>query len=625
MKESFELSNYQKEIIKYVREQKGNLLVDAKAGAGKTSTLLLIADEINKQNKKCLFLAFNKHIADEISKKINNPNNCMAKTIHSLGLSFIRSYLYRKHQTNYELVINTDKLREIVKDQYNKLCFDMIQKHYEQELPQEDLKKLHSDLISDLVLLCNFSRFYNINYKTPNSLKHLIFRFCWNLGDYMFDIPNYQQVVINSLDYTKYLFENPSFDENGTPIYQIDYVDMIYFPVYYDMYVPFGVKPYLDYILCDECQDVSILQQKFLQKLNTNNNRFIFVGDQKQAIYGFAGADTNSINNLKKNFVLKELPLNICYRCPENVIKITKSIVPEIEWNPLREDKGIVELIDYKDLKDKLQDGDVIIGRKNRDLLKIYRNFTLKQHRKIKFRNTELVNSLVNEIEVVIKEYIRLYNKCLNIDKEVNDYLDKYKQDNKSYTEDELDKEKEYIIKQAITNNMNLQKPISRSKFNIDYLGLCMTEYKEQGAYKYEPENKQTEYYEVIESFIDDYKQTTASILVSDFIKYIKSFLTKGLNDNVPIISSIHTMKGGEADNIFIYDYPKFPYTFGKQGEDEKQQEVNLQYVALTRAKKNLYLIKVESNNEDDDLLNHNCEVDIKDLLDDSKVKKMNK
>ena len=50
-------------------------------------------------------------------------------------------------------------------------------------------------------------------------------------------------------------------------------------------------------------------------------------------------------------------------------------------------------------------------------------------------------------------------------------------------------------------------------------------------------------------------------------------------------------MKGGEADNIFIYDYPRFPYKYNNMSEDDQQQEVNLQYVALTRAKKKLYLV----------------------------------
>ena len=67
-------------------------------------------------------------------------------------------------------------------------------------------------------------------------------------------------------------------------------------------------------------------------------------------IYGFAGADTKSIKNLKKNFDLTELPLNICYRCPKNVIKLAQDIVPSIDWNHKREDDGIVEFIDDSNL-----------------------------------------------------------------------------------------------------------------------------------------------------------------------------------------------------------------------------------------------------------------------------------
>ena len=57
MNTNFKLSEYQQNIINYVQTSNGNLLVDAKAGSGKTSTLLLISDLITKQNKKCLFLA----------------------------------------------------------------------------------------------------------------------------------------------------------------------------------------------------------------------------------------------------------------------------------------------------------------------------------------------------------------------------------------------------------------------------------------------------------------------------------------------------------------------------------------------------------------------------------------
>ena len=40
-------------------------------------------------------------------------------------------------------------------------------------------------------------------------------------------------------------------------------------------------------ILVHNCQDLSMLQQLFVRKLNTGFNRFIFVGDRNQSIYRF--------------------------------------------------------------------------------------------------------------------------------------------------------------------------------------------------------------------------------------------------------------------------------------------------------------------------------------------------
>ncbi len=95
----------------------------------------------------------------------------------------------------------------------------------------------------------------------------------------------------------------------------------------------------------------------------------------KNKLYiGFAGSDTKSIQNLKTNFDLIELPLNICYRCPENIIRVTKPIVPDIEWNPDREDKGIVEFVSNL-YEVNLQPNDMIIGRRNADLVTVYKKF----------------------------------------------------------------------------------------------------------------------------------------------------------------------------------------------------------------------------------------------------------
>ncbi len=57
----------------------------AYAGAGKTSTVVMIANELEKLNQKGLYLAFNKTIATEAQSKL--PLSCNARTFHSLALS----------------------------------------------------------------------------------------------------------------------------------------------------------------------------------------------------------------------------------------------------------------------------------------------------------------------------------------------------------------------------------------------------------------------------------------------------------------------------------------------------------------------------------------------------------
>ena len=62
--------------------QKGEKLrVAAFAGAGKTSTIILIADALSKQYRKGIYLAFNKGIAEEAKSKL--PNHYKKIALHA--------------------------------------------------------------------------------------------------------------------------------------------------------------------------------------------------------------------------------------------------------------------------------------------------------------------------------------------------------------------------------------------------------------------------------------------------------------------------------------------------------------------------------------------------------------
>ena len=628
----FQLSSYQQDIVDFVKFQKGNLLVDAKAGSGKTSTLIMLADELTKCGNKCLFLSFNKHIVEELKEKVSDTENCTIKTVHSLGQSFIYSHLYRKHGKKYKLTVNTLKLRELVRayydeyfrtriDTYNALGVwrqedvERIKDSSSSELDLDNvkhlddrgLKQLHNDLITDFVGLCNFSRLYNRNYRCKGELSDLVRKFCWKLSDYVFDaLEDYQDLVIAVLDKTKELFENPEMDANGDYIYEIDFTDMIYFPVYYNMTVPASIKQYLGTVLCDECQDLSVLQQKFIRKLDLNFNRFIFVGDKFQSIYAFAGADVHAVDELKQTFILKQLPLNICYRCPENVIRLAQSIVPTIEWNIKREDKGVVEFVTMEDAMKNLKPKDVLIGRKNKELVQIYRKFVLSMKKSVKFRNKELVNQLVNNIEQVITNYINRYVRGLNVEQPLEKHMIEFMKDTGELRDSDLYKtEYESYRKKLISDNSGKSSRISKSNNSIDYLQKCMKEFKGLGAFGEISEddeklNDLTEFYSIIDDFLKEYKKISKRLLIDDFKSYITEFLSGNMDKDVPIIGSVHSMKGGEADNIYIYNYPMFPYKMPRATEDEEQQEINLKYVAITRAKKNLYLIECDESEDMD-------------------------
>lgn len=69
-------------------------------------------------------------------------------------------------------------------------------------------------------------------------------------------------------------------------------------------------------------------------------------------------------------------------------------------------------------------------------------------------------------------------------------------------------------------------------------------------------------------------------------------------NDNPIKLSTIHRAKGLEEDRIFILNYNEFPLNRLDQKDWEKEQELNLKYVAVTRVKKELFLVESEDHEE---------------------------
>jgi len=99
-------SKYQRLFFKYLEIGRKNIVMDAVAGSGKSTTLIASLKMIPAE-KQALFLAFNKAIVEELKIKAGNINNVEIKTLHSLGASILMKNLRCDMQNDkYRTYIN---------------------------------------------------------------------------------------------------------------------------------------------------------------------------------------------------------------------------------------------------------------------------------------------------------------------------------------------------------------------------------------------------------------------------------------------------------------------------------------------------------------------------------------
>lgn len=539
---AYEPNKYQEKILNWAKNGTGNALIEARAGCGKTSTLIMLANIINNElNQPCLFLAFNNHIAEEIKIKMADKikaGKLEVRTVNSLGASFISSYLFLQHDKDKEAF-------EIRLD--NKKMSTIGQKIIDMELTVNDLEFIDPDERNDMYwefkTLCDLIRTTNIPYKNLDSVNMLMARYgiFESVSTHGLDIADMaRQAIEEDLK----MFDNPPKLKNGKCIYTIDYADQLFLPLARGMWAPGVAKNFgCSFILTDEAQDLSNSQHRLLMKCTTkkNNPRYIFVADESQAIYGFAGADTHSVEHLKEKFTLNYFPLNICYRCPKKHIQLIQSIVPDIEPNPNAID-GEIHIIKNSEIANLAQNGDYIIARKNKELVDIMLEI-LRQGKSIFVKDENLVKTTVSNI------------RKLNC-KSTNDLKGELK-------------------KLQVQFQQQQKNPAERGS------GSAIS-------------NDAADIYDSIFTLLDNFESNSQSKNTKDFIKYIEKILNVNPNSSSIVLSSVHGVKGGEADNVFVVSHNKFPYIDDRNTPDQNQQERNLEYIALSRAKKVMYLCQSE-------------------------------
>lgn len=317
-------SSLQEDIFSAVKslQPAQHLVVEALAGTGKSTTIEECV-EITPPSSRVLVCAFNKSIAEAMAARL--PSDVEVRTLHSLGAGIVRSAMGHRVVDQYYVEKASKKLLgfEWSRREARTACSKLVglAKGYLCEAEPEEL-----DALADSYGL-------EINAHDRDRVVHAAARLL-------------EQCAENS--------EGP-----------IDFDDQIWLPHVLDL-----PAPTWDFVFVDETQDLNAAQLSLAQRVAGTNGRIIAVGDRRQAIYGFRGADREAIPRMIRELKAKTLPLSITYRCPVSVVREANAIVPELQPRP-GAPEGIVKQSTVEQLRKDAQPGDMVLSRVNAPLISL--------------------------------------------------------------------------------------------------------------------------------------------------------------------------------------------------------------------------------------------------------------
>lgn len=264
--------------------------LNARAGSGKTTTLVNGAKYLGGET---LLLCFGKANKEELEARVKG--SALAKTFNGQGSGLLWKYL-RGAQ------LNANKVREATRSYMGE---------------GSDLYHEYGTAVVRAISLMKNNAFgiYGQATVEPQNIAELIS--AYDLGVPEDKLSDISEIALRVFNLTNKDFSCYDFD------------DQLYIPIA----MGWNFRPFTN-VLVDEDQDLSPIQHIMLERLSEAGSRILGVGDDRQAIYGFRGALSNSVELLEKRFNMKRMPLPICYRCPKSVIKLAQVYVPDILWRP---------------------------------------------------------------------------------------------------------------------------------------------------------------------------------------------------------------------------------------------------------------------------------------------------
>lgn len=475
---------------------KQNFCLRARAGTGKTSTVLELVDEYARAypSHEVTLCAFGAKAAAELKEKLEKRGHTdwrmvSASTIHSLGFGLLK-YPFKLTRAN----VDDNKVRD--------LC----------DAQNDDVYREYNGMICRLV---NYAKLEGFGFFPDAQIgdTHAWYKIADHYDINGFDDTTQMDVVVRAAQ-NIYRLSLAQVDK-------IDFADMILFPLVKNIRVKFQKR----LLIVDEAQDTGRARQALVRKFVAPDGILIVVGDDRQGIFGFAGAQSDALEQLISGLSMTVLPLTVSWRCPKAVIREAQRYVPDIEAAPDAAEGEVTRLGELPDLTPT----DAILCRNTAPLVEQAYSL-LRRGIACKVEGREIGTGL-----------LRVVNRWKSV-KTISAFLNKL--------EDYRARETQKAL--AKGNEGKAAEVEDRCQTLVHLCNVCLD--RKQGS-------------------LDDLRAFIESIFADDVTKA-----------GVVTLCTYHRSKGREWPRVYLLQHAaRCPSPWAKQ-DWQKHQEDNLAYVAITRS-----------------------------------------
>ena len=277
----------------------GPVLVLAGAGSGKTTVLVnRIAYMISEKHIRpwnILAITFTNKAAREMKDRIERLLGDTAKdmwigTFHSVCVRILRSCIDLLGYSRDFVIYDTADTKTVMKECLRELDID------EKSFPVRNVLSIISNAKNDLMDAATFENVYKSDYRMSIIAK-IYYRYQTKLRKN--NAVDFDDIILNTV---KILSENPDVLSKYQDKFQ--------------------------YILVDEYQDTNNSQYLLINLLAQANRNLCVVGDDDQSIYKFRGANIGNILNFEDDYSdVQKITLDQNYRSTQNILDAANSVI----------------------------------------------------------------------------------------------------------------------------------------------------------------------------------------------------------------------------------------------------------------------------------------------------------